>query len=277
MRRIETLYPCSRSGWLKNPENKTHAILLVLSFMLAAISPSATAQPAPGGLASGTDATEIVWKMVAQNATRAQQLHYFTSLRHYHVDFNGWGRFISADMHVEVSYHAGSGKTFRIVDESGSRLLLNHVLRKLLETEQIDSRQQTAGLTPFNYNFTFDGETNEGGRPLYVFSVEPKRKNKLLYRGKVWIDARDYAVARVDAEPAENPSFWIRDTEIHHTYAKSGDFWLPQSNRSESKVRLGGTAVLTIDYGSYQFDEPHELTPAATNEVASHSTLLGVQ
>jgi hypothetical protein len=28
---------------------------------------------------------------------------------------------------------------------------------------------------------------------------------------------------------------------------------LPRSNRSETKVRLGGTAVLTIDYGSYHF------------------------
>ena len=27
--------------------------------------------------------------------------------------------------------------------------------------------------------------------------------------------------------------------------------WLPHQNRSESKIRVGGTAVLTIDYGVY--------------------------
>jgi hypothetical protein len=27
---------------------------------------------------------------------------------------------------------------------------------------------------------------------------------------------------------------------------------LPEKNRSETKVRIGGTAMLTIDYGSYQ-------------------------
>jgi hypothetical protein len=27
---------------------------------------------------------------------------------------------------------------------------------------------------------------------------------------------------------------------------------LPEKNRSETKVRIGGTAVLTIDYGIYQ-------------------------
>jgi hypothetical protein len=31
-----------------------------------------------------------------------------------------------------------------------------------------------------------------------------------------------------------------------------GGFWLPQQNRSETEVRIGGTAVMTIDYGTYQ-------------------------
>jgi len=46
-------------------------------------------------------------------------------------------------------------------------------------------------------------------------------------------------------------SCWISKTHIHHTYAKTGDFWLPEHDRSESRMRLGGTAVLTIDYGQY--------------------------
>jgi hypothetical protein len=67
------------------------------------------------------------------------------------------------------------------------------------------------------------------------------------------VDAQDYAVVKIDAHPAKNPSFWISDTEIHHVYEKDGDFWLPKSNRSETKVRLGGTAILTIEYGDYRF------------------------
>jgi hypothetical protein len=31
-----------------------------------------------------------------------------------------------------------------------------------------------------------------------------------------------------------------------------GGFWLPQQNRSETKVRIGGTAVMRIDYGAYR-------------------------
>ena len=66
------------------------------------------------------------------------------------------------------------------------------------------------------------------------------------------MDAADFALAKVEAEPAKNPSFWISRTRIQFTNAKRGDFWLPEKNRSETKVRIGGTAVLTIDYGVYQ-------------------------
>jgi hypothetical protein len=195
--------------------------------------------------------------MVEQNALRAQHLKYFTSLRHYHIEFHGLGRSLAADMHAQVTYKAGLGKTFQVIDQSGSHMLLSHVLRKLLETEQDDSRQQNAGLTPTNYDFVLQNKTTENGRPAYVFTVTPKVKNKLLYRGRIWVDAGDYAVVRVEAQPAENPSFWIKSTDIHHSYVKIGEFWLPQTNNSESKVRLGGTAVLTIDYGTYHFGEPH--------------------
>ena len=64
----------------------------------------------------------------------------------------------------------------------------------------------------------------------------------------------DFAVAKIEAEPAKNPSFWISRTLIRYTSAKTGNFWLPQRSRSETRVRIGGTAVLTIDYGAYQIN-----------------------
>jgi hypothetical protein len=270
---IESFSEHSKSGLLKRLERNACTILLVAFLMLTArllyAHGQTTRSPDPA------DPTEIVWRMVAQNETRAQQLKYFTSCRHYHLEFKGLGRSMAADMHVQVTYTNGSGKTFQVIDESGSHFLLNHVLRKLLETERDDSLQQKTAVTPFNYNFTFDSETNEDGRLLYIFSVEPKVKNKLLYRGKIWIDAGDYAVVRIEAKPAENPSFWIKETEIQAVYAKTGEFWLAQTNRSESKTRFGGKAELTIDYGTYQFEKPPGLT-SGTDELATRKLLKNV-
>ena len=269
MQATERWPACSTFGRRQKSSQGVLAILLITFLILIASSLCAHAQYAQNPNAA--DPAEIVWRMVAQNETHAKQLKYFTSRRHYHIEFHGLGRSMAADMHVQVTYNAGSGKTLQLIDESGSHLLLDHVLTKLLETERDDSRQHKASLTPFNYNFTFDTQTNENGRPIYVFSVEPRVRNKLLYRGKVWIDAEDFAVVRVEAQPAESPSFWIRSTQIHHVYAKVGDFWLPQRNVSESKVRFGGTATLTIDYGTYTLALP-DVAPMQSANAASQSS-----
>ena len=73
------------------------------------------------------------------------------------------------------------------------------------------------------------------------------------------MDERDFAICRIEAEPAQNPSFWIKRTEIHHTYLKVGDFWLPSDNRSVSSLRLGGLATLTIRYEDYKIRQAHAL------------------
>jgi hypothetical protein len=85
-----------------------------------------------------------------------------------------------------------------------------------------------------------------------VLSVQPKTPNKLLYRGRVWVNSKDFAVCRIEAEPSKNPSMWIKSTAIHHIYKKLGDFWFPSENESTSTMRVGGHAVLSIKYQNYE-------------------------
>jgi hypothetical protein len=42
-------------------------------------------------------------------------------------------------------------------------------------------------------------------------------------------------------------------------------------------LRLGGSAILAIDYGTYQFEEPCELPPAEAAQVAAHAPLVDVR
>jgi hypothetical protein len=220
--------------------------------MIAAPLPTALAQQSAPD-ASPTTA-EIVQQLVARNEQRAQQLGSYTSRRHYHIAYHGFPHAAEADMVVNVTCDGPSSKHFEVVSESGSRLLLDHVLRKLLRTEQDSSRDRTdSALTPANYSFNLLRTETDDGRLTWVLTVEPKSPRPLLYRGTIWVDAKDYAVVKVEGQPARSPSFWIRNTEIHHVYSKTGDFWLAQSNRTETKVRLGGVAVLTIEYGDYRF------------------------
>jgi len=196
---------------------------------------------------------QIVEQMQRHNQARAQALKHYKSVRHYQVEYRGFSKTVVAKMEVEVDFDAASGKSFRIVSQSGSKLLCEKVLKRAVESEKEAAQDKGAtALTAANYRFHLVGSENLGGRTAYILDVEPVKESKFLYRGKIWVDAADFALAKVEAEPSKNPSFWISRARIQFTNAKTGDFWLPEKNRSETKVRIGGTAVLTIDYGSYQ-------------------------
>jgi hypothetical protein len=225
--------------------------LLAIIFLVAArgIWPQSaqTASPAP------LTAAQIVDEMQRRNQARTEALKGLQSIRHYQAEYHGFSAVIAARMEVEYRFDAATGKSFRIVTQSGSKMLLDKVLKRAVESEKEASQdKKSTALTADNYRFQLLGSENLGGRPAYLLEVEPLKPSKFLYRGKIWVDAAEFALVKIEAEPAKSPSFWIARTRIRQTFAKTGDFWLPEQNRSETKVRIGGTAVLTIDYGTYQ-------------------------
>ncbi|HEY1807737.1 MAG TPA: outer membrane lipoprotein-sorting protein [Acidobacteriaceae bacterium] len=219
---------------------------------------SASMPAAGGDLTRALNVNQIVTRLTAANTRRADDLKGYTEKRQYSVTYHGFPARLSASMVVEATYKAPETKQFRILSMTGSKLLGDRVLKRLLATEEAAARHpQETALNSANYSFTLLGEEPVEGRPCYLLAVVPKTDSKLLYRGRIWVDADDYAVTKIEASPEQNPSFWIRSTEIHHVYEKTGPFWLPEHNESDTRVRLGGSAVLTIDYGAYQ------ITPAA--------------
>jgi hypothetical protein len=200
-------------------------------------------------------APAIMEQMQRHNRIQSEDLKHYEELRHYEVRYKGFSANLVGQMDVSVVFDAATGKSFRIVSQTGSKLLCDKVLKKAVDSEAEAAQDQAAtALTPANYQFELVGTENVDGRPAYVLTVLPIRDNKFLYRGKIWVDAADFAVIRIKAEPAKNPSFWILRPQITFTSTKTGNFWLPATNRSETKVRVGGTAVFTIDYGTYQID-----------------------
>jgi len=234
---------CAALGWPSSVAQKSNTAPL-----------ETVPDPATARERGHANAADIVRKLVQQNERRSDQLKGYTERREYTVVYHGIAS-MRASMSVEVRYDAPSEKQFKILAQNGPKLLVDRVLKKLLETEQEAAKNpsQTA-LTPVNYVFSLLGEQKVAGRECYLLHVEPRVASKFLYEGTVFVDAEDYAVVQIEAKPARNPSFWIGKTTIHHTYSKTGQFWLPEHNRSESAVRLGGTAVLTIDYGPYHVE-----------------------
>lgn len=207
---------------------------------------------------------QIVDRMQKHDQTQREKLVSYQALRHYAIKYRGFFKTLDAQMDVEANYDAVSGKSFRVISESGSHALCEKVLRRAVDSEKEASLNRGAtALTRANYRFHLAGSETLNGRLAYVLDVEPITPSKFLYRGRIWVDGIDFAVARMEVQPGKNPSFWISRTVIHHTNTDVGGFWLPQQNRSETKVRIGGTAVLTIDYGTYRII-PRQLQPTVS-------------
>ena len=161
-------------------------------------------------------------------------------------------------MTVEATYDSPATKSFKVISQTGSKLIIDRVFKRLLESEKEAVEPEMHARTLLNrdnYDFVLIGFEPAGVNSpgsQYVLDVYPKARSKYVYRGKVWVDGTDFAVTRIDAEPAQNPSFWTKKNEVHHEYVKVQDFWFPRRNESVSYIRLGGRATLTIEYNNYR-------------------------
>ena len=198
---------------------------------------------------------QVLTNIEQRDAQRAAALQQFEGKRTYRMRYRGFAGDKDAEMVVKVTFHAPNTKEFTVVSETGSRFAIDHVFKKLLEGEQEaaagENRRGTA-LTRENYEFELEAFHSAPNGGQYVLKLLPKTKNRFLYRGKIWVDANDFAVVRIEGEPGKNPSMWIKKTDIAQRYVKIGNFWLPAENRTESSIRLGGRATLSIKYEDYR-------------------------
>ena len=153
-----------------------------------------------------------------------------------------------------MEYRAPDKKTFVVTSEKGSllvrRLALNPLIASEIETAAGKQHHDSA-ISPANYTLQPLGEQQVGPYQCFVALAVPKRKDKYLFEGKVWIDVDDYAVVRIEGHPAKKLSFWIDRADFVRQYQKIGSFWLPQRDMTLVQVRLYGKKALTIDHHHY--------------------------
>lgn len=254
--------------------NFTSNCLIGLTVLACAYPMSAQNNALSSTITPNLTLQQVLSNLEEKNAQRAAALKQFEGTRIYRMEYRGFPSDRDAEMVVKVTFHAPNSKEFTVVSQTGSKFVLDHVFKKLLEGEgeasNADNGQETA-LTRKNYNFALVGyeRTPEGAQ--YVLSLEPKNKNKFLYRGKIWVDAKDFAVVRIEGEPGKNPSLWIKKTDIAHQYKKVDDFWLPSENRTESSIRMGGRATLCIEYRDYKIIQATPLSSAKVTRGVTHS------
>jgi hypothetical protein len=199
-------------------------------------------------------ADDVVAAMMSRDAERIAALRGYTAMRRYELENRG--RHKRAEMLVKVTGHEDGSRTFETVSASGWGVVLKHVFPRLLDAEVESSRpdaRDRSRVTPENYSFEMIGTEEVRDRPAYVMAIEPKTKNKFLMRGRIWVDVEDYAIVRIEGQPAKNPSFWTRSVHFTHEYQKYGAFWFPVRDVSVTDVLIVGTTEMRIEYFDYAF------------------------
>jgi hypothetical protein len=219
-------------------------------------------------LRSGVTAIQIFDELLAHNALSAATLLNYKAFRTYQVvDLKGK---VHAEEVGEMEYRAPEQKKFVVTSEKGSalvrRLALNALIASEIETTTGKQHHDSA-ISPANYTLDLLGEQRVGPYHCFVAKAIPKRSDKYLFEGKVWIDAEDYAVVRIEGQPAKKLSFWIQRADFVRQYQKIGGFWLPQRDLTFVDVRLYGKKVLTIDHHDY----------SVNSSLANSGSIAGIQ
>jgi hypothetical protein len=203
-------------------------------------------------LRSGVSESQVFAELAAHNEQRRSSLHDYSVLRTYQVvDLKGK---VHAGEVGRMTFLAPDKKTFTVDSESGSGLVRHMALSPLIKSEieaAAGKEHHDSAISADNYSLNLLGEQQVGPYHCFVAIALPKRKDKYLFEGRLWIDAEDYSVVRIEGHPAKKLSFWIQRADFVRQYQKIDGFWLPQKDETLVEVRLYGKKVLTIEHQSY--------------------------
>ena len=211
----------------------------------------------PAATASKLPPEEVLTRMEQRFEAQIRLLESYQARRTYsvvHSLLEEPGKLV-----VEEQYSAPGLRTFRVVERSGSSVVQDKVFSRLLAVEQAttpETVRRDLDLNRRNYRFTYERYDPVAG--AYIFAAEPRGSNPYLLRGKVWINAQDFGVQRIEGEPVERHSVFVRQTRFVHDFARFGEFWFPVRHQSETDLFLFGRAVLRINYYNYHWQEKQE-------------------
>jgi hypothetical protein len=203
-------------------------------------------------LRPGVTESQVLAELAAHNEERKAALHDYTVLRTYQViDLKGK---LHAEEIGRMEFFSPDKKTFTVTSESGSGLVRRMALNPLINSEieaAAGKGHHDSAISSDNYSLNLLGEQQVGSYRCFVAEAVPKRKAKYLFEGKVWIDANDYSVVRIEGHPAKKLSFWIEHADFVRQYHKVDDFWLPEKDQTLVQVRLYGKKILKIEHRNY--------------------------
>jgi hypothetical protein len=224
---------------------RTAALVFCLSPILLASQPAA--QP---------DGDAVIARIDAIARSRYEHVLGFTDIEVYAVYRGKDETHPAATMTVKTTYKKGEGKSYEILSQSGSELIMKFGLRPLLDNEKainVPGNVEKSWFTSANYEMKFKPGVAQriDGRDCIAIAMTPRRKAPNMIDGTLWIDTTDDSIVRVEGIASKSPSVFAGTTHMMRQYSNIDSYAMSKHARAESNSALFGRTVVTIDYSDY--------------------------
>ena len=212
--------------------------------------------------AQQADPSAVIRDLEAANMSRHNNVLEYSNIEHYAVYRGKDQSHPAAEMTVRVSYKKGTGKSYTILRQSGSGVVLKYGLYPLLEHEKAisdPSHVAQSWFTTANYEMHLKpGATRAiDGRDCVAIAVVPRRKAPNMIEGTLWVDAHDHSLVEVEGVASKKPSVFAGTTTMMRRYVKMTGYAMATHAHAESSSFLFGRTAVTIDYSDYKFRLQH--------------------
>lgn len=178
-----------------------------------------------------------------------------------HLEAQGSGQ--RGWLDVESEFTPGGGMRYTITAQGGSGLIRSRVLRSLIDEERdliANGQTDTVAIAAANYEFGMETMTADG---LQRIRIKPKRKERALIDGTMFLMPSDGELIRVEGRLAKNPSLWMKRVEVVRAYARINGVLVPTSLDSVAHLRLLGRSTLRMTYHYTEVDNQPVVEPAS--------------
>jgi hypothetical protein len=165
-----------------------------------------------------------------------------------HLEASSRGGKMKAQLDAQTTLTDGAF-SFEVLNESGSNLLRQRVLRAALLEEQDNhnsAKLADSDFTRENYDFLVQESTRDND--LVRISLAPRRKSQLLIDGAAFVRRDDADLVRIQGVLSKRPSFWTRKVEITRHYARVDGVRVPIEVRLDADVLLVGDSAFDMTY-----------------------------
>jgi hypothetical protein len=200
---------------------------------------------------------QIIQRIDAAVGLRSRAIARYTVQEQYNLYRNGASE-PTAQETVQTVYTYAAGKQYTTIAQGGSSLFRSAVIDKLLAEEKdvnIVANREASWITSVNYEMQPQSEVVQlNGRACIVVLLKPRRKSPHLFAGKLWVDAADFTIVRLEGTPSETLSIFAGQSTVARDYAKFNGFAMATHAEGHSHSFLFGDTVLKIDYSGYRIE-----------------------